>query len=168
MKCLETKNINIERIVSVATDGAPAMIAKNKGFIKLFSSHISHEIISFHCILHQEALVAKSLGALPQLKNVMEVIVPIDNLYGSACSHIAVLHFKVETYIRLKFNKIVQVYNVNGIDLKSIDIKALYARTLCSCFYSYTDLLFSSETDTAAKIDEMCISEPLTYLFEPG
>ncbi|XP_065651232.1 zinc finger BED domain-containing protein 5-like [Hydra vulgaris] len=79
LKCLETKNINIERIVSVATDGASAMIAKNKGFIKLFSSHISHEIISSHCILHQEALVAKSLGAIPQLKNVMEVIVPIVN-----------------------------------------------------------------------------------------
>ncbi|XP_065650709.1 SCAN domain-containing protein 3-like [Hydra vulgaris] len=79
LKCLKTKNINIERIVSVATDGAPVMIAKNKGFIKLFSSHISHEIILFHCILHQEALVAKSLGAIPQLKNVMEVFVPIVN-----------------------------------------------------------------------------------------
>ncbi|XP_065664734.1 general transcription factor II-I repeat domain-containing protein 2B-like [Hydra vulgaris] len=79
LKCLETKNINIERIVSVATDRAPAMIAKSKGFIKLFSSHISHKIISFHCILHQEALVAKSLRAIPQLKNAMEVIVPIVN-----------------------------------------------------------------------------------------
>ncbi|XP_065658526.1 uncharacterized protein LOC136083045 [Hydra vulgaris] len=59
LKCLETKNINIERIVSVAADGAPAMIAKNKGFIKLFSCHISHEIISFHCILYKEALLAK-------------------------------------------------------------------------------------------------------------
>ncbi|XP_065642837.1 group II intron-encoded protein LtrA-like [Hydra vulgaris] len=78
LKYLERKNINIERIVSVATDKAPAMIAKNKGFIKLFSSHISHEIISFHCILHQEALVGKSLGAIPQLKNV-KVIVPIVN-----------------------------------------------------------------------------------------
>ncbi|XP_065664474.1 general transcription factor II-I repeat domain-containing protein 2B-like [Hydra vulgaris] len=79
LKCLETKNINIERIVSIATDEAPSMIAKNKGVIKLFSSHVSHEIISFHCILHKEALVAKSLGPTSQLKNVMEIIVPIVN-----------------------------------------------------------------------------------------
>ncbi|XP_065642450.1 general transcription factor II-I repeat domain-containing protein 2B-like [Hydra vulgaris] len=59
LKCLETKNINIERRVSVATDGAPAMIAKNK------------------------ALVAKSLGAVAQLKNVMEVNVPIVNFIGA-------------------------------------------------------------------------------------
>jgi len=79
VKCLKSKNINIDRIASIATDGAPAMIAKNKGFVKLFSNYISHEIISFHCILHQEALVAKSLGIIPNLKKVMDVVIPIIN-----------------------------------------------------------------------------------------
>jgi hypothetical protein len=88
LECLKTKNIDINRIVSISTDGAPSMIAKNKGFLKLFSMNISHDIIPFHCILHQEALIAKSLGAIPELKGIMDVVIQIVNfIKAKALNH---------------------------------------------------------------------------------
>lgn len=51
--------INIQNTVSITTDGAPNMVGKHNGFIKLLSNEISHPIINFHCIIHHEALCAK-------------------------------------------------------------------------------------------------------------
>lgn len=69
--------INIQNIVSITTDGAPNMVGKYNGFIKLFSNEISHPIINFHCIIHQEALCAKD--SMKSLQKVMETVTKIVN-----------------------------------------------------------------------------------------
>lgn len=69
--------INIQNIVSITTDGAPNMVGKHNGFIKLFSNEISHPIINFHCIIHQEALCAKD--SMKSLQKVMETVTKIVN-----------------------------------------------------------------------------------------
>jgi len=73
--------ININNIVSITTDGAPNMVGKHNGFVQLFSKEISHPLISFHCLIHQEALCAKD--SLKSLHNVMEVVTKVVNFITS-------------------------------------------------------------------------------------
>jgi len=73
--------ININNIVSITTDGAPNMVGKHNGFVQLFSKEISHPLISFHCLIHQEALCAKD--SLKSLQNVMEVVTKVVNFITS-------------------------------------------------------------------------------------
>ena len=53
------------KLVSVTTDGAPAMVGKNKGFVTLLEKTLielgnQNNLIKLHCIIHQEALCAKN------------------------------------------------------------------------------------------------------------
>ena len=56
---LREKNIDMSKIVSVTTDGAPNMVVRNVRFVKLFTEVVGHLILPFHCIMHQEVLCAK-------------------------------------------------------------------------------------------------------------
>ncbi len=58
--CLKEKEIQTNHIISVATDGAPSMTGIHKGFVSLLKQQLNHEVISFHCIVHQEALCAQT------------------------------------------------------------------------------------------------------------
>ena len=59
MECFLTQSITPAKIVSITTDWAPCMVGSTSGFIKLFVNEIKHQVIQFHCIIHQEALCAK-------------------------------------------------------------------------------------------------------------
>uniref|UniRef100_A0A6P7GT91 Uncharacterized protein LOC114341958 n=1 Tax=Diabrotica virgifera virgifera TaxID=50390 RepID=A0A6P7GT91_DIAVI len=54
--------LNINNLVSVCTDGAPAMVGKREGFISLLKKEYANldNLISFHCILYQQNLCEKS------------------------------------------------------------------------------------------------------------
>jgi hypothetical protein len=78
---LAEKEIDLKKIVSVTTDGAPSMVGKKIGFISLFQTDVGHSILQFHCIIHQQALCAKS--GLTSLDNVMAVVTKIVNLISS-------------------------------------------------------------------------------------
>ncbi|CAM1319473.1 Uncharacterised protein r2_g2779 [Pycnogonum litorale] len=80
----DSKNINIKKIFCVTTDGAPAMIGKDRGFVKLLENHIGHKILNFHCIIHQESLVAKISSQ--RLIPVMNTVVIIVNFIVSRSS----------------------------------------------------------------------------------
>ena len=47
--------LDSEKLVSVTTDGAPAMTGKNKGLAGLLSKDYP-SLMFFHCIIHQQAL----------------------------------------------------------------------------------------------------------------
>lgn len=74
---LETKEINLNNIISVATDGAPSMIGKYKGFVSLLREKLNHKIMTFHCIIHQEALCSQSLP--PEFNEVMALVMKMVN-----------------------------------------------------------------------------------------
>ena len=65
----------MDKLVSVCTDRAPCVIEKNKGFAALFLEHENRPILSFHCILHQEALCAQLCGK--QFGNMMDVVTSV-------------------------------------------------------------------------------------------
>lgn len=52
-------DIDLQKIVSVTTDGAPNMVGKNIGFIQKLKQNMKHSLIEFHCIIHQQVLCAK-------------------------------------------------------------------------------------------------------------
>ena len=77
VNCLKAKEINTTNMVSVAIDGAPSMRGTQKGFITLLQKSLGRELLTFHCILHQEALCAQTFP--PECKEVMDLVIQIVN-----------------------------------------------------------------------------------------
>lgn len=49
------QNIPIQKLVAITTDGAPAMIGRNVGFIGLCEKDEDFpKFNSYHCVIHQE------------------------------------------------------------------------------------------------------------------
>ena len=67
LQCTNLINVDLRKLVSVTTDGAPAMTEKVKGFTTLLKNHIvslrhSDCFVKLHCVcvIHQEALCTKA------------------------------------------------------------------------------------------------------------
>ena len=77
IKWITEMNLDLSKLSGVITDGAPAMVGEKKGFVALLQNHIGidKKIIKLHCIIHQEALCAKSLN----FKDIMAVVVKTVN-----------------------------------------------------------------------------------------
>uniref|UniRef100_H2YNB8 Uncharacterized protein n=1 Tax=Ciona savignyi TaxID=51511 RepID=H2YNB8_CIOSA len=80
---LENFNVDRTKINSITTDGAPALIGKNNGFIALFKQSVDHEILTYHCLIHQEQLCAQKLN----MKHLMTDIVKVVNFIRSGLNH---------------------------------------------------------------------------------
>ena len=79
---LDLKN----KLCSVTTDGAPAMLGKRVGFVKLLEDELGRPLLSFHCIIHEENLCAKASSK--QLNEVMSTVVKIVNvIVGRSALH---------------------------------------------------------------------------------
>ena len=50
------RGIDMMKIFSVTTDGAPAMIGQHRGFVNLREQNIRHPVMKLHCIVHQKKL----------------------------------------------------------------------------------------------------------------
>ena len=51
-KHFEERGIDMKKIFSVTTDGAPAMIGQHRGFVNLIEQKIRHPVMELHCIDH--------------------------------------------------------------------------------------------------------------------
>ena len=67
--------------VGICTDGAPSMVGCLKGFTALVKEKQNPGIITTHCFLHREALIAKTLGV--ELKQVLNQVVEMVNFIKS-------------------------------------------------------------------------------------
>lgn len=70
------KEIPIERLVSITTDGTPSMTGRHSGFI----AHCKKDpdfpkIVNYHCVIHQQAICAKVL----EFDHIMRPVVKIIN-----------------------------------------------------------------------------------------
>ncbi|XP_063820200.1 general transcription factor II-I repeat domain-containing protein 2-like [Pseudophryne corroboree] len=77
-KTLQRFDFSLSNLVGVVTDGAPAMVGRNEGFVALLKKEPELEgkdLIQYHCLIHQENLCAKTIG----FENVMKVIVSVVN-----------------------------------------------------------------------------------------
>ena len=67
---------------SVSTDGAPAMIGHQSGFVALMKQ-VAPRIVSNHCAIHKYALACETLTL--ELKSVLDSVVKVVNfIRGSA------------------------------------------------------------------------------------
>lgn len=78
----EEKNIPLKHIISVATDGAPAMVGRHRGFIALLKKEIP-DVIAVHCVIHRQHLVAKNLNARLH-QSLQYVITTVNKIRSSA------------------------------------------------------------------------------------
>ncbi|GBO04094.1 Protein ZBED8 [Araneus ventricosus] len=76
-KCLEDNGIDINKIVSIATDGARSMTGIHRGVTSILQKKINHEILTLHCIIHQEALCPQTFPA--EIVEVMNLVIKIIN-----------------------------------------------------------------------------------------
>ena len=81
LACFGEYGLDLARLISVTTDGAPAMVGSQKGFVTLLENHMKNagyenSIMKIHCIIHQEALCAKNT----KLDEIMQVVVKIVNI----------------------------------------------------------------------------------------
>ena len=60
-KFFKEKEIPLSNILSVATDGAPAMTGRHKGFVAYLKKSVPNVIV-VHCVIHRQHLVAKNLS----------------------------------------------------------------------------------------------------------
>lgn len=71
-------SLNLEKMSGIATDGAPAMVGKKQGLVKLIKNYIGTDdlkFMSYHCVIHQENLCAKSLNYENVMKSVIKIII---------------------------------------------------------------------------------------------
>lgn len=69
--------LNMDKIVSITTDGARSMTGGIIGMITLLKEHLGEremELLQYHCIIHQQNLCAKELGYEQLMKRVCEAI----------------------------------------------------------------------------------------------
>ncbi|CAB4068072.1 unnamed protein product [Lepeophtheirus salmonis] len=59
---LHINNISMENIISCGADGAPVMMGKKKGCLKLMKDE-NPEMILVHCVIHRENLVGKNISS---------------------------------------------------------------------------------------------------------
>lgn len=79
--CVEKNALSWNKMASITTDGARAFTGKNVGMIKLIENklkaeHPDSDVLSFHCILHQESLCKTALD----LKHVIDPVVSVVNI----------------------------------------------------------------------------------------
>ena len=71
--------LDLKYLRGICTDRAPAMTGNQQGFVTRFSDYVSNkydnkELINLHCIIHQEALCAKSVALNTILKDINRII----------------------------------------------------------------------------------------------
>ena len=55
-------NLDWDKLESVCTDGAPAMVGKRSGCVALLEQFLHRRIFKYHCIIHMEALCCRDMG----------------------------------------------------------------------------------------------------------
>ena len=71
---IDTTQLPLYKLVSITTDGAPAMVGRVNGFIaKCRQDDAFPDFVNYHCIIHQQALCAKMLN----MKEIMDVATKI-------------------------------------------------------------------------------------------
>ncbi|PNF15078.1 hypothetical protein B7P43_G16511, partial [Cryptotermes secundus] len=75
LKFVKDCNLPLSKLVAITTDGAPSITGRNNGFLALCAKEESFpSVLSYDCIIHQEALCAKVLK-FDQAMNVVTRVV---------------------------------------------------------------------------------------------
>ncbi|GFW10914.1 general transcription factor II-I repeat domain-containing protein 2B [Trichonephila clavipes] len=92
---MDKYHIPLDKIVSISTDGAKSMTGVRKGLVAILKEKINHEILVYHCIIHQEALCAQTFP--DEICKVMELVITIINsILTKALNHCQFKEFLFE------------------------------------------------------------------------
>lgn len=70
------ENIPLTNIVACATDGAPSMVGRHKGFLA-YLKNVVPNVLTVHCVIHRQHLVAKNLS--DKLNNSLQIVITAVN-----------------------------------------------------------------------------------------
>ncbi|XP_029633868.1 protein FAM200A-like [Octopus sinensis] len=59
---LSEHHIPLTNSIACASDGAPSMVGRHRGFSSLLKREISHQILTVPCVIHRQHLVAKNIN----------------------------------------------------------------------------------------------------------
>jgi len=82
MGMLNERGIDLKKVVSIATDGAPAMMGRERGLVQRLKDH-HPDLISYHCIIHQSVLCA-NLGEV--YSEIMATVMRLINFLRASSS----------------------------------------------------------------------------------
>ena len=71
----------MNNIIACATDGAPAMVGRHRGFISYLKKGVP-EVFTIHCVVHLEHLVAKHLSG--RLHNSLHIVITVINKFKAS------------------------------------------------------------------------------------
>lgn len=77
----EENKLSWEQVVGICTDGAPAMLGSRSGFLKL-AKEKNPAIMGTHCVIHRQALAAKTLPA--ELNKSLKLAIQVVNYVKSS------------------------------------------------------------------------------------
>eukprot|EP00106_Octopus_bimaculoides_P006379 XP_014773821.1 PREDICTED: protein ZBED8-like [Octopus bimaculoides] len=75
-------NIPLGNILACASDGAPSMIGRYRGFSSLLKHEISHQILTVHCLAHQQHLMANNMNG--RLDDALQLVINTVNKLKSS------------------------------------------------------------------------------------
>uniref|UniRef100_A0A672I9M0 Uncharacterized protein n=1 Tax=Salarias fasciatus TaxID=181472 RepID=A0A672I9M0_SALFA len=78
----EKNSLDVRKMVSVATDGAPWMVGPQKGLVSRLAT-VNPALLTFHCIIHKAVLCAKLCG---EMKVVMDTVTRLVNFLRESSS----------------------------------------------------------------------------------
>lgn len=84
----------LDKLCSICTDGAPAMIGRKEGFVGQLLKN-NFDVLSFHCIIHQQALLSKSATIQNCMKTTVSIVNKIRGGHNSL-THRKFVHFLEE------------------------------------------------------------------------
>ena len=102
IEVLKKHHVPLNKISSIATDGAASMVGKNKGAIALLrKTNLLSDFKAYHCLLYQQSLCAKDVA----VKDVMTTVVKI------------VSYIRAQPLHRREFRALLNEYNNEYCDL---------------------------------------------------
>lgn len=78
----EKNGLDVSKIVSVVTDGAPSMVGQHKGLVSRFAA-VNPALLAFHCIIHKSVLCTKLCG---EMKEAMDTVTRLVNFVRESSS----------------------------------------------------------------------------------
>lgn len=75
MQFFEKNGLDLSKVMSVVTDGAPSMVGHHRGLISRLAA-VNPALIAFHCIIHKSVLCAKLSG---KMKETMDTVMRLVN-----------------------------------------------------------------------------------------
>ena len=90
----EKIQVDIKKIFALTTDGAAAMVGRDRGFVALIEKKIGHPVMKFHCITHQKNIC----GSIPNL-NLASVIATTTKIVNFIVARSATTHRQFRSFL---------------------------------------------------------------------